>query len=396
MSGEMPTVYPRHTKYCPLPTEERIRKNHCGKCPYYLDRFHNGKRIPESLKTKNYPKALIKAQGILDSGMGKSKLLKEAIEEWKKSLTTKNVDSETQKYYLRLIEGTLLPWCEKRNIFGLDKLTLIVLEEFRDGRQNSRTRKPQPLAPTTVRKERNALCLFCDFIYRRGWVKADPTLLMEPVEVPETEKHPYTPSEITRILFAAEAEPIEERRRVVMAMILMMRWHGLRISDVAQLKREEVKTHQLRLYCEKNQTYIFMPLHEDAERALLKIPGNDPFYFWDGQDAIEVRYSQLRQWLTYTYDRSGVEEAKNHRFRCTFISEGLAAGMTERTMSDIVGIDEHTLRKHYGKWMAERQNQITAAVTELFKFAGGRKDQPENVESEIASFSHQLETPKPN
>lgn len=97
------------------------------------------------------------------------------------------------------------------------------------------------------------------------------------------------------------------------------------------------------------------------------------FYFRDGKVSSKASYARLRHILKLVYNRSGVAGAKNHRFRHTFISEGLAAGMTEREMADIVGVSEGVLRRHYSKFMAERQDRITAAVRRLHAFAEGRK-----------------------
>lgn len=363
-------IYRRHTREC--------REKHPGagrffdrcKCSFHCDIYINGVRSPKALQTANRDEANEKAKAYRDGKLGLTKSLKEVIGIWKLNLKTRNVQTSTQEHYLRLIEFQFQPWLEKRGILNMNQITLCLVEEFRDQRA---------LAPSTQGKELHNFKVFFGFAKKRGYIKDNPCEEIEAPEIPDNEIIPYKQSEITQILFACEQV---NKSQLARTAILTMRWTGLRISDVFALRRDQVKNGVLRVFTIKNKRSVFIPIPPELRIALDAMPIDDeenPYYFWDGKNHANS-YASFRAVLDNVYAKSCVSGAKNHRFRHTFISEGLAAGMTEREMSDIVGITEGVLRKHYSKWLSERQERITEAVHRLHDFIRGPK--PANLDSE--------------
>lgn len=360
-------VYQRHLPPCP----EKSKKVRCRKCTYYGDFRVEGLGI-KSLKTMNQEQALKKAEFIVKTRTGVWKPISTAIQAWKNRLALGNVGKSTQYSYLRLIEKQLLPWCEARGYVTLERLTKEVIEEFRETKRN--LKNGEPLAPTTVAKELEELKVFFGFLKQKGWIEVDPVAEVEPPITRDNEIVPYTQSEIVKIIAACELvrDPIQAR-----ALILTMRWTGMRISDAVALRRDNIIGSKLNIRTMKNDMHVRQKLHPDVLAALSLLPCADPdwqFYFVPKGWEYESAYAEARHLLDSVYRKSGVVNAKNHRFRHTFISVGLAAGTTEREMADMVGITESVLRKYYSKWMAEREERTDEASEKIFAFEKKRQE----------------------
>lgn len=64
-----------------------------------------------------------------------------------------------------------------------------------------------------------------------------------------------------------------------------------------------------------------------------------------------------------------------HRFRHTFVRVLLEKGVPVADVAELIGDTEATVRKHYAKWVRERQARLTNILKEAF--AG--KSRPDNV-----------------
>ncbi len=365
-------IYQRHIPPCP----KKGRAVRCRMCNYYADLRPEGLSIV-SLETTNQSKAHERAAFILKTRTGELKAFKNAIASWKNRLHINNVSQATQDHYLRLIEDQLLPWAEARGCLTVDRLTKQVIEEFRETKRNQKT--DQPLSPRTVTKELADLKVFFKYLKRQKWIDVDPVAEIEPPIVSANEIVPYSHNEIIRIIAACESSPNPILAR---ALVLTLRWTGLRISDVVGLRRDNINGARLNLFTKKNHMHVRQKVHQEALNALALLCVDDewPFYFIPKGWSFEAAYADCRHLLDEVYKASGVPGAKNHRFRHTFISVGLAAGIGERAMADMVGITESVLRKYYSKWMAERDERVDEASDRIFAFEARRAEPPVIIE----------------
>jgi integrase len=62
----------------------------------------------------------------------------------------------------------------------------------------------------------------------------------------------------------------------------------------------------------------------------------------------------------------GPEPATPHRFRHTFARILLQQGVPVADVADLLGDDERTVRKHYARWVPERQARLTKILEDAF------------------------------
>jgi integrase len=139
-------------------------------------------------------------------------------------------------------------------------------------------------------------------------------------------------------------------------MVLLMRFAGLRISDVVTLSREHIRGNRLEKRAVKNHRMIRLELPAVVLTALDLVPqpkaaaqDNQRFF---SKDAAVLRSQVKGAWRTLAavFKRSGVKRAKPHRFRHTLASELLGKGGNLEQVAAILGDSPATIRRYYAKW----------------------------------------------
>jgi integrase len=155
-----------------------------------------------------------------------------------------------------------------------------------------------------------------------------------------------------------------ERKRA-RAAILLLRYTGLRVSDVATLERKRIQNGQILLYTKKTGGTVFLPVPDELQRALDALPcpkgatAPPPYFFWNGLMSKRAHVRVIDRMLRSVFKRAGVERAHAHRFRHTLATEILARGGTAQDAADILGISPAVVLKHYAKWSQAREERIT-------------------------------------
>jgi integrase len=265
-------------------------------------------------------------------------------------------DSTRRKYGNVLAK--LAEYSKGAGLHDIVELTVERLDAYRAGRT---------LSPTTSMKELQTLRQFLAFCLERRWVADNPAKKIKaPRNIRPEEVVPYTQAESSKILAACEAigrGPYERLR--ARAMVLLLRYTGLRISDVATLERDRIQGGQILLHTQKTGGTVFLPIPGELQTALdaLPLPRNGGTearcYFWNGITSRRAVVGIAERTLAAVFAKSGVEGAHAHRFRHTLATEILARGGTEQDAADILGISAAVVRKHYAKWSQARQQRIT-------------------------------------
>src|SRR5262249_18466779 len=228
-------------------------------------------------------------------------------------------------------------------------------------------RATRRLSPTTSTKELQTLRQFLGFCLERRWAEDNPAKRVKlPRNVKPEEGVPYTQAPVAKMLAACDvigSGPYEGSR--ARAMLLLLRYTGLRISDVATLGRDRVRAGEILLHTQKTGGTVFLPVPAELQAALDALPkprgaGNSPVYFfWNGITSRRSVVGIAERTLAAVFQRSGVPGAHAHPFRHTLATEILARGGTEQDVADILGISPAVVRKHYAKWSQARQQRIT-------------------------------------
>ena len=183
---------------------------------------------------------------------------------------------------------------------------------------------------------------------------------------------PYTHDEIVKIIAACDhiGKSSYEGPRA-RAMTLLMRYAGLRISDVVTLSRDHIKGTRLEKRAVKNDRMIRVDLPISVIQALDMLPhpkaaAKDSKRFFASETA-SPRSLVKGGWRTMcaVFKRSGVANAHPHRFRHTLASELLGKGGTYEDIAEILGDGTATIRRYYAKWTEELQTRKDTLIRKI-------------------------------
>jgi integrase len=233
------------------------------------------------------------------------------------------------------------------------------------------TRSVSALTWTT---ELQILRRFFRFALKRKWTSENPAGDVQmPKNIKPTDKEPYSRNDVVKILTACDGighYPYERLR--ARAMVLLLRYTALRISDVAMLRRDRVRNGEVYLRTMKNGKVVKLPAPAELQRALELVPfprgdsGEGRYFFWSGNGTARSAISTVARTLGAVFKASGVPGAHAHRFRHTLATELLEAGGSLEDVAEILGNSPNIIRKHYAKWSRLRQERISTLMRSVF------------------------------
>jgi integrase/recombinase XerD len=213
------------------------------------------------------------------------------------------------------------------------------------------------LAPSTARTEIERLRGVWKFAVDEGWVDRNPWKSVKPRKQTQRPTMPFSLEDMSLIYAACDA--------MELALVLLMRYTGLRIGDACRMEKCRIKDGKLFLYTAKSGTPVWAPLHPSVLAALdLFSHASKTRYFWSGAATAESIRNEWCDRLSAVFDKSGVEfdedqMMKSHRLRDTFACEALYAGVPMEEVSQMLGhASIKTTEKYYGAWVKKRQEQM--------------------------------------
>ena len=101
---------------------------------------------------------------------------------------------------------------------------------------------------------------------------------------------------------------------------LLLRYSGLRISDVSTLERDRVRDGQILLHTQKTGGQVFLPIPNELQQALDALPcprgaNQNRWFLWNGNISERALVNVVARTLRAVFKRAGVEGAHAHRFR---------------------------------------------------------------------------------
>ena len=353
--------YRRHSPDCPHRSQGKAWVK-CS-CPIWCSGEWNGKRRRFSLRTRDWQRALRRLVE-LEQEQHPGPERKSVSEAATAFLAAKEgVAPATVRKYRRVLQR-LGQFASGRGILTLDALTLQDLDAYRKSRK---------LKPLTWSKELQLLRQFFSFAQRRKWCAENPAKDMEmPPNPKPAPREPYTAEEIRRILEACDnfgRGPYERLR--ARAAILLLRYYGLRVSDVATLEKSRIRDGQIFLHALKNGVPLWLPLYAEVQFALECLPAprgapaDCPYFFWSGLGTREGHIKTFDRMLKAVFAKSGVVRAHAHRFRHTLATEILANGGSLEDAANILGDSPAIIRKHYLRWSPAYQQRTVEVLTRV-------------------------------
>lgn len=371
----MLSLYRRHTSACPH-RRKGVRWLKCN-CPVWTwGELPNRQWVRKSVGTRSMSQA------------------RRTVEQWEREQKTDappTIDEAaraflvshneaaraTQIKYAKVVRF-FLGFCESQRYHELSQLEVESFDTYRQ------TRK---VAPLTWTKELQVLRSFCEFCCRRSWMVRN---VARDVEMPKgilpADREPYTEEEMVALLNACEVIGQEAYERLrARAMIMVMRYTGLSIRNTFLLRRDQIHDGRLEVRRAKNGKPIYVPVTFDLQAALDAVPvprrsedPNCPWFFYSGREEIEIEYAQrsAEGTMRAVFNRSGVKNAKTHRFRHTLATRMLEQGASYEDVAAVLGNSARIVEKHYAKWSKGRQERIDR----YFRAAHGISDESDVVQ----------------
>ena len=352
-----------HSQACPHRAKGR-RWTRCN-CAIWVQGSLGGQWVKRALGTREWAAAAATIHGWESSGeIGVVKVVAPSIEDavglYFQDAEARHLAKTTLQKRRELLEGKLLPFCRDHGLNHLKQLDVATLRTFRNGWAYS--------ALSAV-KRLEYLRSFLRFCLDSGWIEHNAAQVLKPPKVTQRPTLPFDEGEMKRILAAADKlstwGSFGPKAR---AMVLLLRYSGLRMQDAACLERKRLNDGRLFLYTQKTGTPVYCPLPPEVVTALDAVPNDHPDYvFWDGKSE---RETTVKSWnrvfrKLFATAKPKIVGGHPHRFRDTFAVSLLLKGVQLPHVSILLGhASVKITERHYAPWVKARQEQLEAEVQE--------------------------------
>jgi integrase/recombinase XerD len=367
-------IYRRHGTHCHYRSE---RDRRC-KCPIYVEGTLGRESIRRSLDQTSWDAAteLVNhwtASGKIGLVKSDAPSIDDAIKKFFLDAEARQLQPPTIRKHRVLLENRLLPWCATKGYRDLRQLTVDALRDFRaayDKKKPGDTRKDSALS---AYKNLERLRSFFGFCQQSGWIDINPAKALKPPKVPEksTKVKVFTQDEIQQILDACDAYPQQnayghDNRARIKALVLTLRYSGMRIGDVVGLQKSHLKGDKLFLNTQKSGSKIYVPLPKVAVDALGAIENGSAYFFWTGNGLRKSAVADWQRAIRRLFDSCDVT-GHPHMFRHTFATDLLARGIPIEDVSVLLGHKSVRITEaYYSHWIKARRDRLEERVRELW------------------------------
>lgn len=373
-------------------------------CPYWScgvhDRLEGFKRKSTGEISLDRAKAVVKLR--LETGNRTAALpdqgtpIKDAIAEFMDYTKDGGARASTLAKYQTIMDQ-LQAFADWKGLRYLQELRQDAVMEFRRAWEDAdagykRGREKRPGVPlwrknsvATCKRNAKTLHYFFQRAISRKWIAEDSTSILR---FPKTnasktkdEVKYLTPDQLADILAECDAfeRMTEYNKDRLKALILTMRWTGLRISDAVILKAQSITGDVLRVRTKKASTDVQIPLHPDLVAALAKLEAYDGGYlFWnrrmDGAKASTPQHN-FGKLLADVFANAGVAtdvHHVSHALRNTFAVHLLEKGLPLETVSLMLGHQSiTTTERYYADFSKNYMDRAESRVRKVWALADG-------------------------
>lgn len=203
------------------------------------------------------------------------------------------------------------------------------IEAFRDTLLNEK------YTPKTVSRKLNAVKTFFRWILAENVITSDPS---HSVAHPKIEIG--VPKFLSQLEYRALRDVVRGDLRIA-AIIELILQTGMRISEVAQLKTENIKNDSIIVEAYATQPQRTVPLNKPAKDSLnvhlLNRPKSESVYVFISKTGRPLAVRNIRAAIDRYMQRAEVPTYSVNDLRTTFIVENLKAGVDLVLLSQVVG-----------------------------------------------------------
>lgn len=362
----MLTIFRRHVKSCPHASRSYRR---C-QCPIHVEGSLAGETIRRALDLTSWAAASDRvaqwnAAGTIGVANAEPPRIDMAVSKYLDDARSRHLADATVAKLTTIFKKQFLSWCSANGLRYLKELTPDRLGEWRS------TWSDEALAAS---KKYQRVVGFFYFCMRMKWQSENPMKPLHPPKVKQVPTLPFSSVEINAIMSACDRFPIkgvhgEGNRQRLRAMVLLLRYSGLRIRDAATLRRERLQGGKLLLYMQKTGVPVFVPLPPYVVSTLEEtLNSSTNYFFWSGNGLPKTTVANWQRSLRRLFELANVRGGHAHRFRDTFAVELLLAGVGIDQVSVLLGHSSVKItEKSYAPWIKARQEQLEAAVVKTWQ-----------------------------
>jgi integrase/recombinase XerD len=233
------------------------------------------------------------------------------------------------------------------------------------GRRSTRGWKD---GPRSSAKKLERLRAFLRFAQKREWITKNPAADLKVPKATLCPTLPFTREEVLRILAAVNDYRDEfptrgsDNARRIRALVLLLRYSGMRIGDAISLIADRIEGNRLFLYTQKTGVPVNTILPDFVLKSLDVTPKvSDTHFFWVGTSNLQTIVGSWRKRFAKLFELAKVEDGHPHRFRDTFAVELLLSGVPIERVSVLLGHQSVRItERHYAPWVRSRQEQLEA------------------------------------
>jgi len=177
-----------------------------------------------------------------------------------------------------------------------------------------------------------------------------------PGDIPERGAQPFS---------AAQLDKLKEAAGPDLFMFLLLRWTGMRGSDIVGLTWENVHfdRREIERVTQKRRKPVIIPIHTELLFGLeteheRRSPEPNDQVLPQTREGGRMTRPRLYQRCRAMGSRAGVEDAHPHRFRDTFAVDMLARGATPYDVAKLLGDEIATIEKHYAPFVRELRERV--------------------------------------
>ncbi len=385
MTPDSRNLFRNHEKSCSHRQQGRAHKK-CH-CPIWIDFSYAGVRIFRALRTRNW----LVAENLLrewetnelhvpekatlphirepdTESEPKGHTVADACAKFLADAHSRGLRESTLCKYA-LILRRLLAFTAERGIRFVSEITVELLREFRS---------TWPHRNTAARRRIDELRTFFGFCLDSEWIASNPAKSLKVPPCTEAPIEPFGDDEVEKIrgaysTYSKNAGKANAQR--LEAFVEVMLCTGLRITDVATLRRDCVEGGKLRLRTEKTGTVVCCPLPAYLIEKLQSVRNvSSQYFFWTGISKPKSAVGDYQRSLKRLFKLAGVSRGHAHRFRHTFAKRLLMKGVPLERVAVLMGHRSPSITlKHYASWVKERQDQLEADVMRIWDCNDGQK-----------------------
>jgi integrase len=209
-------------------------------------------------------------------------------------------------------------------------------------------------------------------------------VVWRPGDDPARGAQPFKAADLAKLRQAAGADFLA---------FLLLRWTGLRGSDVVGLRWEEIdwETREINRLTLERRKRVLLPIHQELFFALEverdhRHPQPEDRVLLNPATGRPLTRPRLYQRMLALGRRASVLDSNPHRFRDTFAVDLLSRGASPYDVAKLLGDTVETLEKHYAPFvreLRERARRIMETGEGLEQIAGTQRARQKPPEKTI-------------